>query len=321
LEEHSLIEEFEYTPANRTKFSQLYFAATPEKREALTNTLLQLQAGQDTKKIAEEIDKEIAEALLFYGYAHLDEDIDKQLLTGIKKLRLFFSAGKAYDRKQFKQKNLTSRAPIMVAANWTNRANSNGLGFVFRPAHYNQTDKPDDVGNAGKLVFLEASLFIGEKIILDSLVIVDVHKSEVGKSGLYGDDELEWGMKINYRNVYREAGSSDDLFSASGYIGDVYFVGKNTWLQNGVKGGLRNNVAENGVLFLAPTVNLTTQLNFDTRLVLSVGHEFGFYQAANQGTNLTFTGAFQLDRVSAISATYEKDLFGRTLSVSYHHYF
>jgi S-formylglutathione hydrolase FrmB len=156
---------------------------------------------------------------------------------------------------------------------------------------------------------------------LDSLDIVDVHKSEIGKTGLYGDDELEWGVKVNYRNVYCENGRSDDLFSASGYIGDVYFVGKNTWLQYGLKGGLRKYVAENGSVFIAPTLNLTTQLNSKVRLLLSVGHEFGFYRATDQGSNVKFTGTSQLNRISAISATYEKDLYGRTLSVGYNHYF
>lgn len=105
------------------------------------------------------------------------------------------------------------------------------------------------------------------------------------------------------------------------YIGDVYLVGNNTWLQYGLTGGLRNNVAENGGLFLAPTLNLTTQFNSKGRLLLSIGREFGFYRATNQGTNLKFTGTSQLNCVSAITATYKKDLFGRILSLGYHHYF
>lgn len=321
LKQNNLIQHFDYMPANKTKFSQLFFASTPQRREVLIETIHQLKSGEDIKKIATRVDKDIAEALLLYGYAHLDDDLDKQLLHAIKKLRLFFSAGKTYQETQFTQKDLTSRAPMMVAANWVNRGNTNGLGIVFRPAHYMQTDKPDDVGNGGKLIFLQASLFIGEEVVLDSLDIVDVHKSEIDKTGLYGDDELEWGMKVNYRNVYRENGRSDDLFTASGYIGDVYFVGKDTWLQYGINAGFRNNVSDNGSVFVAPTVNLTSQLAANTRILLSVGREFAYYRATNQGTILKLMASSQLNNINAISYSYEQDLYGRTLSIGYHLYF
>ncbi|MEP1554205.1 MAG: DUF4105 domain-containing protein [Paraglaciecola sp.] len=321
LNEHSLIRSFEYSPSNKTKFSQLYFAAASEKRKSIDMAILKLQAKESVKVVANGIDKEIAEALLFYGYAHLNEKGDVELLNAIKKLRLFFSGGKAYDKSQFKQKDLTSRAPVTVAVSWENRNYRNGLKLVFRPAHYNQTDRPDDVSNGGKLVFFQTSLFIGDKITLDSLDIVDVHKSEIGKTGQYGDDAFEWGMKISYRNVELEGDGFEGLFSASGYFGDVYFLGNGTWLQYGIKGGVRNNVANNGSVFIAPTLSLTANFNTNTRFSVTVGREFFGDNVSNLGNIVKLTGTSKVNHYSAVSASYDKDLYGKTLSFGFNYYF
>ncbi|MBT1450147.1 DUF4105 domain-containing protein [Glaciecola sp. XM2] len=321
LQQYNLVTGFDYTPANKTKFSQLYFDAEPATRALIKEAIAKIQAGVEVPEIAQHITKEISEALLFYAYAHLDEDVDKMMLNKIKRLRLFFSAGKAYENSSFAQKDLTERPPIMISAGFTNLGDANGMRLTFRPAHYIQTDRADDVSAGGKLVFLQTSLFIGEEILLDQIDIVDVHKSEIGKTGLYGDNELEWGLNVNYRNVYNDMGRFDDVLSASGYIGDVYFAGKNTWLQYGIKGGIRNNVASNGSMFVVPTVTMVSEQNNNVNMMISVGHEFGFYQASQQGVNLEIAANVKVNNSSAISATLEQDLFGRTLSLTYHHYF
>jgi hypothetical protein len=74
-------------------------------------------------------------------------------------------------------------------------------------------------------------------------------------------------------------------------------------------------------MFVVPTVTMVSEQNNNVNMMISVGHEFGFYQASQQGVNLEIAANVKVNNSSAISATLEQDLFGRTLSLTYHHYF
>lgn len=321
LEQNQLIKQQEYTPSNKTKFSQLFFELSAVQRAKLETLIGALQGHTSADDVAQKISKEEAELLLYYAYAHLDEERDKSLITKIKRLRLFFPAGKSFDENKFKIKNLTSRAPIMLSAGLRNQGDTNGLSLTFRPAHYSQSDKPADVADGSKLIFLQLSILLAEQAYIDELTLVDVHKSEIGKTGLYANDEFEWGVTVAYHNKFTQAGKQSDLFTASGYIGDAYPISSHTWLQYGLNTGIRNSIENKGNLFLRPEITLTAKPSDDVKLLVKIGHEFVSVAGSDEGTILELEVVKQTKQTSAIFASFNKDLYGHNVNIGYRHYF
>ncbi|WP_412972685.1 DUF4105 domain-containing protein [Glaciecola sp. MF2-115] len=322
LNNNDMIADSSYLPSNKTKFSSQYYALSEEEKGQLQYTLSQLDDSKaPVREIAKTIDADLAEVLSVYAYAHLDEDTDKKFFDNIKKLRLSFPLRKKSSQSPFLEKNLLSRSPIMFGGEYLNLNGIHGVNLKFRPAHYNQTDKPDDVAQGGKLVFLQTELIVSPELRLRKLDLVDVYKSEIGKTGLYGDDEHEWAMHLGYESVYLDTERFASLFFAKGYIGDNMHISGSFWLQYGVEASIRNNVEDNGSFQVTPKVNIVGSLTSNIPIHISLGYEIS--RIAGQSNQVTYeiSSHKRISKNFGIQMNISRDAFGHSGGLGINYYF
>jgi hypothetical protein len=322
MQANGLIESSLYLPANKTQFSQLYHQLSQQQKAELQEALQRLsQNGISIRDVVGDINAEMAEVLVIYAYAHLDEELDKQFFNNIKRLRLSFPAKQQTHLKQFPKKELLSRSPIMVSTDYVQLNGLNGLNLTFRPAHYNQTDRPQDIAPGGKLIFFQADVLVSPILRLRKFDFVDVFKSEIGKTRLYGDDEHEWGLYAGYQSVYLDDQDFADLLSAKGYIGDNTHLGGSFWLQYGIEGGIRNSIEDFGSVHIAPKINIVGNLFSDVPVHLSFAYEMSRIGGQKNQIVYEISGFKQLSTRFGIQLKVAKDSFGETGSFGLNYYF
>ena len=133
---------------------------------------------------------------------------------------------------------------------------------------------------------------------LKKFVFIDIHKGELNQSGLLYDNEYEWGVSANYKDISKES-----IFSFNGYIGKNFSFSKEFKIQYGIVTSLQSNYDSYGIFHIKPKVRILGEIFSGSRYSFeyskSVGdksfEEFSFL--FNIPSNKNFSIDFELQKI------------------------